>query len=153
MLDAAVDYLPSPLDVGAVDGVHPDTDAEMTRTPENDAPVSALAFKIMTDPYVGTLTFVRVYSGTIKSGDQLINSSTGKKQRVGRLLLMHSNKKEEIAEVSAGHIAAFLGLKETKTGNTLCDIKDPIILEKIEFPDPVISLAVEPKSKKDQDKM
>ena len=107
----------------------------------------------MTDPYVGTLTFVRVYSGTIKTGDQLLNPISGKKERVGRLLLMHSNKKEEISEISAGHIAAFLGLKETVTGNTLCDADAPIILEKIDAPAPVISLAVEPKSKKDQDKM
>ncbi len=153
MLDAAVDFLPSPLDVGAVPGVNPDTEEEEMREPKGDAPVSALAFKIMSDPYVGTLTFVRVYSGTIKTGDQLLNSVTGKKERVGRLLLMHSNKKEEISEIGAGHIAAFLGLKETGTWHTLCDNDKPVILEKIEAPDPVISLAVEPKSKKDQEKM
>ena len=116
MIDAMTNFLPSPLDVGAVTGIDPkDEEKKLTREPKDDAPVSALAFKVATDPYVGSLTFVRVYSGTIKSGDQLLNASTGKKERVGRLLLMHSNKQEEIAEISAGHIAAFLGLKETTT--------------------------------------
>ena len=154
MLDAVIDFLPSPLDIGQVTGVNPDDESQkLTRNPDDNDPVSALAFKIMTDPYVGTLTFVRIYSGTIKSGDQLLNPLTGNKERVGRLLLMHANKKEEISEISAWHICAFLGLKDTKTGHTLCDQKDAIILEKMEFPDPVISLAVEPKSKKDQEKM
>lgn len=154
MIDAMCDFLPSPIDVGAVPGVDPDdTDKHLMREADPKAPVAALAFKIMTDPFVGTLTFVRVYSGTIKSGDALYNSVNGKKERVGRLLLMHANKKEEIDEVSAGHICAFLGLKETKTGHTLCDIDDPIILEKIDYPDPVISLSVEPKTKQDQEKM
>lgn len=154
MIDAACDFLPSPIDVGAVPGVDPDdSDKILSRSPDPKAPVAALAFKIMTDPFVGTLTFVRVYSGTIKSGDALYNSVNGKKERVGRLLLMHAIKKEEIEEISAGHICAFLGLKETKTGHTLCDIDQPIILEKIDYPDPVISLSVEPKTKQDQEKM
>ena len=128
MIDAACDYLPSPVDVGAVKGINPDNEEEvLSRDPDPKAPASALAFKIMADPFVGTLTFVRVYSGTIKSGDAIFNASTGKKERVGRLLLMHANKKEEIDEISAGHICAFLGLKETKTGNTLCDINLSLI--------------------------
>jgi elongation factor G len=154
MLDACVDFLPSPLDVGAVKGTDIDDETKvLTRDPDPKAPAAALAFKVMTDPYVGTLTFVRVYSGTIKSGDSLLNPVTGQKERVGRLLLMHSNKREEIDDVSAGHIAAFLGLKDTQTGHTLCDDKDPILLESMDFPDPVIELAVEPASKKDQEKM
>jgi elongation factor G len=154
MLDIAVALLPSPLDIGAVHGVDVD-DAEiaMTREPDDSEPASALAFKIMTDPYVGTLTFVRVYAGVIKSGDALLNPRTGDKERVGRLLLMHANKREEISEIHAGHIAAFLGLKDVKTGDTLCDQKQPIILERMEFPDSVISISVEPASKKDQEKM
>lgn len=154
MLDAAVDFLPSPLDIGAVKGVDVDDhEKKMERKPSDDEPVSALAFKIMTDPFVGTLTFVRVYSGVIKSGDALLNPITGEKERVGRLLLMHANKREEISEIHAGHICAFLGLKDTRTGNTLCDQKSPIILERMEFPEPVINIAVEPVSKKDQEKM
>lgn len=154
MIDAIVSFLPSPLDIGAVHGVDPnDTEKELLREPKADAPVSALAFKVMTDPFVGTLTFVRVYSGTIKSGDSLINTATGKKERVGRLLLMHADKKEEISEISAGHIAAFLGLKETGTGDTLADLKNPVILEHIDYPDPVIQLSIEPKTKEDQEKM
>ncbi len=154
MLDCAVEYLPSPLDIGAVHGTDVD-DAEkaMERQPDDAEPASALAFKIMTDPYVGTLTFARVYSGVIRSGDALLNPRTGDKERVGRLLLMHANKREEISEIHAGHICAFLGLKDVKTGDTLCDQKDPIILERMEFPDPVINIAVEPASKKDQEKM
>lgn len=154
MLDCAVEYLPSPLDIGAVHGTDVD-DAEkaMERQPDDAEPASALAFKIMTDPYVGTLTFARVYSGVIRSGDALLNPRTGDKERVGRLLLMHANKREEISEIHAGHICAFLGLKDVKTGDTLCDQKDPIILERMEFPEPVISIAVEPASKKDQEKM
>ena len=154
LLDAVVDFMPNPLDVGAIKGVDPDdTEKKLERKPSDDEPVSALAFKIMTDPFVGTLTFVRVYSGVIKSGDSLLNPVTGQKERVGRLLLMHSNKREEISEVRAGHIAAFLGLKDVHTGHTLCDQKDPVLLESMDFPDPVIQLAVEPKSKKDQEKM
>jgi len=154
MLDACTAYLPSPLDIGAVTGIDPDDETKILKREPNDAEfVSALAFKIMTDPYVGTLTFVRIYSGLIKSWDQLLNPITGQKERIGRLMLMHSNKREEISEIGAGHIAAFLGLKDTRTGNTLCDIKHPIVLEKMEFPEPVISLAVEPVSKKDQEKL
>jgi elongation factor G len=154
MLDCVVAYLPTPLDIGAVNGTDVD-DAEkaMKREPNDSEPASALAFKIMTDPYVGTLTFARVYSGVIKSGDALLNPRTGEKERVGRLLLMHANKREEISEIHAGHICAFLGLKDVKTGDTLCDQKQPIILERMEFPEPVISIAVEPASKKDQEKM
>ncbi|HMT01552.1 MAG TPA: elongation factor G, partial [Candidatus Absconditabacterales bacterium] len=154
MLDAAVDFLPSPIDIGAVQGVDvDDSEKKLERAASDSEPVSALAFKIMTDPYVGVLTFVRVYSGIIKSGDQLLNPISGEKERVGRLLLMHANKREEISEIHAGHICAFLGLKDTRTGNTLCDMKNPIILERMEFPEPVISIAVEPVSKKDQEKM
>ena len=152
-LDAAVSYLPSPIDVGDTIGTDPKTGEELHRKPDPAEPAAALAFKVATDPFVGTLTFVRVYSGTIKSWDTLLNAVTGKKERVGRLLLMHANKREEITEVSAWHICAFLWLKETKTGHTLCDLKNPIILESMEFPEPVISLAVEPKTKKDQEKM
>lgn len=154
MLDNVVAYLPSPLDIGVMHGTDiDDAEKELTRAPSDDAPTSALAFKIMTDPYVGTLTFVRVYSGVIKSGDSLLNPRTGEKERVWRLLLMHSNKREEISEIHAGHIAAFLALKDVKTGDTLCDAKDPIMLERMEFPEPVINIAVEPASKKDQEKM
>ncbi len=153
MIDAMVDFLPSPLDVGTIYGIDPDTGATISREPDEKEPVAALAFKIMTDPFVGTLTFVRVYSGLIKSGDALYNPVSGKKERVGRLLLMHANKKEEIPEIGAGQICAFLGLKDTKTGHTLCDVDKEIILEKIDYPDPVISLSVEPKSKNDQEKM
>jgi elongation factor G len=123
------------------------------RKPADDEPVSAIAFKILTDPFVGTLTYVRVYSGVIKSGDSLLNPVTGQRERVGRLLLMHANKREEISEIHAGHICAFLGLKDTRTGNTLCDEKKPVILEKMTFPEPVIDIAIEPKSKADQERM
>jgi len=154
VLNAVVDFLPSPLDRKEIIGHNPDNETEeVKRTPSVTDPVSAIAFKIMTDPFVGTLTFVRVYSGTIKSGDTLLNSITGKKERVGRLLLMHANKREEISEISAGNICAFLGLKETQTGHTLCDAAKPIVLEKMEFPDPVIHIAIEPKSKNDEDKI
>jgi len=154
MLDAAVDFLPSPLDVGGVKGHDvDDLELEIIRKPDNKEPASALAFKIMTDPFVGKLTFVRVYSGVIKSGDKLLNPRTGNEERVGRLLLMHANKREEVSEIGAGHIAAFLGLKDVRTGDTLSDIKQPVLLEAMDFPEPVISLAVEPASKKDQEKM
>lgn len=154
MLDAVVDFFPSPLDRGAMKG-HDVNDEEkvLERMPDDKEPVSAIAFKIMTDPFVGTLTYVRVYSGVIKSGDSLLNPVTGQRERVGRLLLMHSNKREEISEISAGHICAFLGLKDTRTGNTLCDEKHPIILERMSFPEPVIDIAIEPKSKWDQEKL
>ena len=154
MLDVAIEVLPSPLDIGPVHGVDVDDfDIKMERAPDATVPASALAFKIMTDPFVGTLTFVRVYSGTIKSGDMLLNSITGKRERIGRLMLMHARKQEEIPEISAGHICAFLGLKDTTTGHTLCSENDPIILEKMDFPDPVIQIAVEPKSKGDQERL
>ncbi|MFA5748412.1 MAG: elongation factor G [Candidatus Absconditabacterales bacterium] len=154
MLDAVIDYLPCPLDRGAMKGLDPDDETKIIeRMPSDDEPVSAIAFKIMTDPFVGTLTYVRVYSGVIKSGDALLNPLTRQKERVGRLLLMHANKREEISEVHAGHICAFLGLKDTRTGHTLCDIKHPILLEKMTFPEPVIHIAIEPKSKADQERM
>ncbi len=153
VLDAMVDYLPSPLDIGAIKWTNPDNWEAITRKPSEDEPASALAFKIMTDPYVGTLTFVRVYSWVIKSWDQILNSVTWKKERVWRLMMMHARKQEEISEIGAGHICAFLWLKEVHTWHTLCETKDPIILENLEFPDPVISLSVEAKEKKDQEKM
>ena len=154
MIDAVVDFLPSPLDRGEIIGTDPDDpEKEIKRTADVNQPASAIAFKIMTDPFVGTLTYVRVYSGVIRSGDMLLNPITGQKERVGRLLMMHANKREEITEISAGHICAFLWLKDTRTGNTLCDMKNPIVLESMTFPEPVISIAVEPKSKGDQEKM
>ena len=154
MLDAVIDYLPCPLDRGSMKGLDPDDETIiLERKPNDQEPVSAIAFKIATDPFVGTLTFVRVYSGIIKSGDTLLNPLTRQKERVGRLLLMHANKREEIAEIHAGHICAFLGLKDTRTGHTLCDPKNPIILEKMTFPEPVIDIAIEPKSKADQERM
>ncbi|CAM3841715.1 elongation factor G [Cytobacillus oceanisediminis] len=153
MLDAVIDYLPSPLDVPAIKGTLPDTDEEVTRPSSDDAPFSALAFKVMTDPYVGKLTFFRVYSGTLNSGSYVQNSTKGKRERVGRILQMHANSREEISEVHAGDIAAAVGLKDTTTGDTLCDEKNLVILESMEFPEPVIQLSIEPKSKADQDKM
>ncbi|MBZ5202924.1 elongation factor G [Planomicrobium chinense] len=153
MLDAVIDYLPSPLDVPPMTGVLPDSDEEVLRRPDEDEPFSALAFKVMTDPYVGKLTFFRVYSGTLKSGSYVQNSSKGKRERVGRILQMHANSREEISEVYCGDIAAAIGLKDTSTGDTLSDEKHQVILERMVFPEPVISLSVEPKSKADQDKM
>jgi elongation factor G len=153
LLDGVVDYLPSPLDVPAIKGVKPDSEEEMTRKAGDDEPMSALAFKIMADPFVGSLTFVRVYSGAVKKGTQVLNSVKGKRERVGRMLLMHANHREEIDEALAGDIVAIAGLKDTTTGETLCDSNAPIVLERMEFPDPVIEVAVEPKSKADQEKM
>ena len=156
MLDAVVDYLPSPLDIPPVTGTDPDAKEEtmVERAADDKAPFSALAFKIMTDPFVGQLTFFRVYSGTLTSGSSVINSTKGgKTERIGRLLKMHANKREEIKEVNAGDIAAAVGLKSVTTGDTLCDEKKPIILEKMVFPEPVISLAIEPKTKADQEKL
>jgi elongation factor G len=153
LLDAVVDFLPSPLDVPSVRGVKPDTDEEDTRPSDDDAPTSALAFKIMTDPFVGSLTFTRVYSGVITSGTQILNPIKGQRERVGRMLQMHSNHREDIKEARAGDIVALAGLKQTTTGDTLCDPAKPIILERMEFPDPVIEVAVEPKTKGDQEKM
>ncbi|MGM9929573.1 MAG: elongation factor G, partial [Bacillus sp. (in: firmicutes)] len=153
MLDAVIDYLPSPLDVPAIKGTLPDSDEEVTRPSSDEEPFSALAFKVMTDPYVGKLTFFRVYSGTLSSGSYVQNSTKGKRERVGRILQMHANSREEISEVYAGDIAAAVGLKDTTTGDTLCDEKALVILESMEFPEPVISLSIEPKTKADQDKM
>ena len=153
MLDAVVDYLPSPLDVPAIKGIDPDTDEETERHSSDEEPFSALAFKVMTDPFVGKLTFFRVYSGILSSGSYVKNSTKGKRERVGRILQMHANTRNEIAEVYAGDIAAAVGLKDTTTGDTLCDEKNEVILESMEFPEPVIQLSVEPKSKADQDKM
>jgi len=154
LLDAIVDFLPSPLEVPAVEGKDPDNAENiLTRNADDKEPFSALAFKIATDPFVGQLTFVRVYSGVLSAGSYVYNSSKGQKERVGRLLRMHANKREEIQEIRAGDIAAVVGLKNTLTGDTLCDQKTPIILEAMEFPDPVISVAIEPKTKADQDKL
>ncbi|MCD8501834.1 MAG: elongation factor G [Bacillaceae bacterium] len=153
MLDAVLDYLPAPTDVPAIKGVLPDSEEETTRESSDEAPFSALAFKVMTDPYVGKLTFFRVYSGTVNSGSYVVNSTKGKRERMGRILQMHANSREEISTVYAGDIAAGVGLKDTTTGDTLCDEKNQVILESMQFPEPVISLSVEPKSKADQDKM
>jgi elongation factor G len=153
LLDAVIDYLPSPLDVPAVRGIDPKTEAETERTPSLEAPFSALAFKVMSDPYVGKLTYFRVYSGKLKAGDRVLNTTTGKTERVGRILQMHANHREEREEIGAGEIAAGVGLKSTTTGDTLALENAPIILESMTFPDPVISVAVEPKSKADQDKL
>ncbi|MBM0170401.1 elongation factor G [Altererythrobacter sp. C41] len=152
LLDAVVDYLPSPVDVPAIKGVKPDSDEEDTRPSSDDAPFSALAFKIMNDPFVGSLTFTRIYSGKLAKG-QVLNSVKEKKEKIGRMLLMHSNNREDIEEAFAGDIVAIAGLKETTTGDTLCDPAKPIILERMEFPEPVIELSVEPKTKADQEKM
>jgi len=153
LLDAMVAYLPSPLDIPAVKGINPDTDQEEERIADENAPFSGLAFKIATDPFVGGLTFFRVYSGLLKAGSYVYNSITGKTERVGRLIRMHANNRQEITEVGAGDIAAIVGLKDTITGHTLCDEKKPIKLESMEFPDPVIQLAIEPKTKDMQEKM
>ena len=154
LLDAIVDYLPSPLDVPPMIGKDPDKkDVDVLRKPDAKEPFSALAFKVMTDPFVGQLTFIRVYSGVMSAGSYIYNSTKGTKERVGRLLQMHANKREDIKEVTAGDIAAAVGLKSTLTGDTLCDEKSPIILEAMEFPDPVISVAIEPKTKVDQEKL
>ena len=153
LLDAMVDYLPSPIDIPAIKGINPDTGKEETREASESAPFSGLAFKIMTDPFVGGLTFFRVYSGLLKAGSYVYNSITGKQERVGRLIRMHANNRQEISEVGAGDIAAIVGLKDTITGHTLCDEKHPIQLESMEFPEPVIQLAIEPKTKDMQEKM
>ena len=153
LLDSIVDYLPSPLDVPPVIGINPSDDSEVVRKANNDEPFSALAFKVMTDPFVGQLTFIRVYSGVLSAGSYIYNSTKDTKERVGRLLRMHANKREETKEVAAGDIVAAVGLKNTLTGDTLCDEKHPVILESIEFPEPVISVAIEPKTKADQEKL
>jgi elongation factor G len=153
LLDAIVDYLPSPLDIPPVVGKVPGSDSVIVRHANDSEPFSAIAFKVMTDPFVGQLTFIRVYSGVLSSGSYVYNSTKDRKERVGRLLKMHANKREEVKEVSAGDIAAVVGLKNTLTGDTLCDEKNPIILESIEFPEPVMSVAIEPKTKADQEKL
>jgi len=153
LLDAVVNYLPSPIDLLDVTGIEPKTEKEITRETKDDAPLAALAFKIATDPYVGQLCYFRTYSGTLVSGSYVLNATTNNKERVGRIVRMHANKREEVKEVYAGDIAAIVGLKGTTTGDTLTDPDAPVILEKIEFPEPVISIAVEPKTKADQEKM
>src|SRR5690606_31439425 len=153
LLDGVVDYLPAPIDIPAIKGVVPGTEEEIERKADDNEPFAALAFKVMTDPYVGKLTFFRVYSGTLKSGSYVLNSVKNKKERIGRILQMHANHREEIDEIYCGDIAAAVGLKDTSTGDTLCDEKHPVILESMEFPEPVISVAIEPKTKADQDKM
>ncbi|WP_411903870.1 elongation factor G [Methylorubrum thiocyanatum] len=153
LLDAVVDYLPSPVDRGAVDGLDFKTEEPVKREPTDEDPFSMLAFKIMDDPHVGTITFCRVYSGKVESGTSVLNSSRDKKERVGRMLLMHANNREDIKEAYAGDIVALAGLKDTRTGDTLCDANKAVILEKMEFPEPVIEIAVEPKSKADQEKL
>ena len=153
LLDAIVDYMPSPLDVPAIKGVNPDTDEEEERPSSDEEPFSALAFKIATDPFVGKLCFFRVYSGVLLSGSYVLNSSKNKKERIGRIVQMHANERKEITEVFSGDIAAAIGLKDTTTGNTLCDEDHPIILESMEFPEPVIEVAIEPKSRASQEKM
>ncbi len=153
LLDAVVDVLPSPIEVPAVKGIRPNSDESITRSSSDDEPMSALAFKVMTDPFVGSLTFVRVYSGVIQTGSQVLNSVKGRKERIGRMLLMHANHREDVKEARAGDIVAVAGLKSTTTGETLCDPQHPIILERMEFPEPVIEVAVEPKTKADQERM
>lgn len=153
MLDAVVDFLPSPVEVPAIKGIHPDTDEELVRKSSDDEPLSMLAFKIMNDPFVGSLTFCRLYSGMMEQGSFVQNTVKGKKERVGRMYMMHSDDREDIKEAYAGDIVAIAGLKDTTTGDTLCDQQSPVVLERMEFPDPVIELAVEPKTKADQEKM
>ena len=153
MLDSVIQYLPAPTEVEAIQGVLEDGETIESRNSDDDEPFSALAFKIATDPFVGTLTFIRVYSGVLTQGDSVFASSKSSKERVGRMLQMHANNREEISEVRAGDIAAIIGLKDVTTGDTLCDLKKTIILEKMTFPEPVISVAVEPKTKSDQEKM
>src|SRR5690348_15532517 len=153
LLDAVIDFLPSPLDVPAVTGTDPKSGEELTRSADLSEPFSALAFKVMTDPYVGKLTYFRVYSGKLNSGAYVLNASTGRKERVGRVLEMHANHREDVQEIGAGAIAAAVGLKQTTTGDTLCDPDHAVLLEAIDFPDPVIDVAVEPKTKADQDKL
>ncbi|MBT3786408.1 elongation factor G, partial [bacterium] len=153
MLDAVVEFLPSPLEVPAIKGVTPGGDTEVERPADVEAPFSSLAFKIMTDPFVGRLTFIRVYSGVVESGSYVMNSTKEKKERIGRLLLMHANTREEVKSITAGNIGAVVGLKSTTTGDTLCDMENQAILERMEFPDPVIGLSIEPKTKDDRDKM
>ncbi|MGV6876760.1 elongation factor G [Pseudochelatococcus sp. B33] len=153
LLDAVVDYLPSPIDRGAIKGIDFKTEEPTERKPSDEEPLSVLAFKIMDDPFVGTITFSRIYSGVLKAGDSVLNSTRDKKERIGRMLLMHANNREDIKEAYAGDIVALAGLKEVRTGDTLCDTAKPVILERMEFPEPVIEIAIEPKSKADQEKL
>jgi elongation factor G len=153
LLDAIIDYMPSPLDVATIEGVSPDTEETLEMKPDDDGPFSALAFKIMADPFVGKLCFFRVYSGTLKAGSYVYNSSKGRKERIGRILLMHANHREDADAIYSGDIAAAVGLKQTSTGDTLCEQKNPVILESMDFPEPVISIAIEPKTKAGQEKM
>jgi elongation factor G len=153
VLDLVVDYLPSPTDIGSVWGTHPKTGEEVERKAADSEPLAALAFKVATDPFVGKLIFVRVYSGKLTAGSYILNATTGNKERVGRLLRMHADKREDITEIAAGDIAAIVGLKDTTTGTTLCDLTNPVILESIDFPEPPVSIAIEPKTKADQEKM
>ena len=153
LLDAIVDYMPAPTDVPDIKGVDPQTDEPTTRKSSDEEPFAALAFKIATDPYVGKLAFTRIYSGTVESGSYVYNSTKGKRERIGRILMMHANKREEIEKAYAGDIVAIIGLKDTTTGDTLCDMDSEVILENMEFPDPVISVAIEPKTKASQEKM
>jgi elongation factor G len=153
LLDAVVDYLPSPLDVPPISGVAPGGDEPLVRTPDDDASLSAFVFKIMTDPYVGQLTYVRVYSGALHTGDSVLNATKDKRERIGRLMRMHANKREEVKELRAGQIGAAVGLRTATTGDTLCDLRAPILLENMEFPEPVIGVAIEPATKDDQDKL
>ena len=153
LLDAIVDFMPSPLDIPAIQGVNPETEEEDERPADDNAPFSALAFKIMTDPFVGRLSFVRVYSGKLTTGSTVLNSTKNQKERIGRILQMHANHREDIEEIYSGDIAAVIGLKNSTTGDTLCDEKHPIILESMEFPEPVIRVAIEPKTKAGQEKM
>src|SRR6185369_8629249 len=152
LLDAVVNYLPSPVDIADVKGIHPDKNTEVLRRAADDEPFAGYAFKIINDPH-GNLTFFRVYSGTLQSGTMVSNSTRGKRERIGRILRMHANKREEVTECHAGNIYAAVGLKDTRTGDTLCDEKKPVILEKMIFPEPVISIAVEPKTKVDVEKL
>lgn len=153
ILDGVIDYLPAPTDIPAIKGIVPNTEEETERPADDNAPFAALAFKVMTDPFVGKLTFFRVYSGSLNAGSYVLNTAKNKKERIGRILQMHANSREEISEIHCGEIAAAVGLKDTGTGDTLCDEKHPVILESMEFPEPVISVAIEPKTKADQDKM
>ena len=153
MIDAVIDYMPSPLDIPAIKGHDVDTGEEMERHPDDDEPMSALAFKIATDPFVGRLCFTRVYSGIMKTGTYVLNANKGKKERIGRLVKMHANHREEIEELRAGELGAVIGLKNTTTGETLCDEDHPILFETMEFPEPVIHVAIEPKTKAGQEKM
>src|SRR5690625_1192597 len=153
ILDGVIDYLPAPTDIPAIQGIVPETEEETERPADDNAPFSALAFKVMTDPFVGKLTFFRVYSGQLNAGSYVLNTVKNKKERIGRILQMHANSREEISEIYCGEIAAAVGLRDTGTGDTLCDGKHPVILESMDFPEPVISVAIEPKTKADQDKM